>query len=162
MRAIQAARQDAGGLRPQALYIGNFLAPMLSHQSNLGALLAEWSGLEGIEAYTIEAAGASGGAAFRQGYLAVASGMVDVAMVVGVEKYNDPIGPQLEAALAQTGDYDYEMVQGMTPVTQAAMLMQRYLHEYNVPRPAFGEIPAAGARQRRQQPQRHVPQGHPP
>jgi acetyl-CoA C-acetyltransferase len=141
VRAIQAARKDAGGLRPGAMYIGNFLASMLSHQANLGALLAEWSGLEGIEAYTIESAGASGGSAFRQGYLAVASGMVDVAMVVGVEKYNDAIGPQLESALAQTGDYDYEMVQGMTPVTQAAILMQRYMYQYNVPRPAFGEIP---------------------
>jgi len=33
------------------------------------------------------------------------------------------------------------MVQGMTPVTQAAILMQRYMYEHNVPRPAFGEIP---------------------
>ena len=141
VRAIQAARKDAGGLRPGAMYIGNFLASMLSHQANLGALLAEWSGLEGIEAYTIESAGASGGSAFRQGYLAVASGLVDVALVVGAEKYNDSTGPQLEFALAQTGDYDYEMVQGMTPVTQAAILMQRYMYQYNVPRPAFGEIP---------------------
>jgi acetyl-CoA C-acetyltransferase len=67
--------------------------------------------------------------------------MVDVAIVVGVEKYNDAIGPQLESALAQSGDYDYEMVQGMTPVTQAAILMQRYMYQYNVPRSAFGEIP---------------------
>ena len=46
VRAIQAARKDAGGLRPQAMYIGNFLASMLSHQANLGALLADGAGLE--------------------------------------------------------------------------------------------------------------------
>jgi len=90
VRAIQAARQDAGGLRPQAMYVGNFLASMISHQANLGALLAEWSGLEGIEAYTLESAGASGGSAFRQGYLAVASGLVDVALVVGWKNIMTP------------------------------------------------------------------------
>ncbi len=141
VRAIQAARKDAGGLRPQAMYIGNFLASMVSHQANLGSLLAEWSGLNGIEGYTVESAGASGASAFRMGYLAVASGLVDAALVVGVEKYNDAIGPQLEFALAQSGDYDYEMIQGMTPVTQAAILMQRYMYEFAVPRQAFGEVP---------------------
>ncbi len=140
-RAIQAARRDAGGLKPQAMYVGNLLASTVSHQSNLGALLADNVGLEGIEAYTAEAAGASGGAALRAGYLAVASGFVDVALVVGVEKYTDMVGPDIEDAISQTVDYDYEAVQGMTPTTQAAMLMRRYMHEYNVPREAFAEFP---------------------
>ena len=83
-RAIRDARADAGGLEPQALYIGNFLASVISHQANLGALLVDNAGLGGIEAYTLEAAGASGGAAFQSGYMAVASGLVDVAAVVGV------------------------------------------------------------------------------
>ncbi|MCJ7678893.1 MAG: hypothetical protein MUO35_14355, partial [Anaerolineales bacterium] len=30
LEAIQAARQDSGGLRPQALYAANMLAPALS------------------------------------------------------------------------------------------------------------------------------------
>ena len=33
-RAIRDARADAGGLEPQALYIGNFLASVISHQAN--------------------------------------------------------------------------------------------------------------------------------
>ena len=84
VRAIQAAREDAGGLAPQALFIGNMLAASASHQANLGALLCEWAGLRGAEGSTIEAADASGGAALRMAYLAVASGMVDVAAAVGV------------------------------------------------------------------------------
>ena len=91
--AIQDAIGDAGGLRPQALFVGNMLAPNLSNQAHLGVLLADFAGLAGIEAVTIEAAGASGGAALRQGYLAVASGMVDVALVVGVEKFTDKSAP---------------------------------------------------------------------
>jgi acetyl-CoA C-acetyltransferase len=139
-RAIRAALKDAGGLRPQALYIGNYLAPMASHQSNLGALLVDNSGLGGIEAYTMEAAGASGAAAFHQAVLAIQSGFLDVVMVVGVEKYNDTVGPELEAFVSQSADYDYEAVNGLIPMGQAALLMQRYLHEYPVQRNALGEF----------------------
>ena len=140
-KAIQAARKDAGGLRPQALYVGNLLAPTLSHQQNLGALIVDNTGLDGIEACTTEAAGASGAAAFRLGYLAVASGFIDVAMVVGVEKYTDMVGPEVEGALAETTDYDYEAVQGLTLAAQAALLMLRYMHEYQVSHSAFGAFP---------------------
>jgi acetyl-CoA C-acetyltransferase len=113
------------------------LAPNLSNQAHLGVLLADYAGLLGIEAVTIEAAGASGGAALRQGYLAVASEMVDVALVVGVEKFTDKVGPGVDTALATTSDADFEAVQGMTPSAQAALLMKRYIHEYQVPADGF-------------------------
>src|SRR5512138_1238433 len=110
--AIRAALQDSCGLRPQALFVGNMLAPNLSNQAHLGALLADYAGLTGIEAAAIEAAGASGGAALRQGYMAVASGMVDSALVVGVEKFTDKIGPDVDSALSTASDSDFEAVQG--------------------------------------------------
>ena len=34
--AMEAAQKDAGGLHPQALFVGNMLAPQLSHQAHLG------------------------------------------------------------------------------------------------------------------------------
>ncbi|HND93806.1 MAG TPA: beta-ketoacyl synthase N-terminal-like domain-containing protein, partial [Anaerolineales bacterium] len=135
--AIHAAMQDAGGLRPQALFVGNMLAPNLSRQAHVGTLLADYAGLGGIEAVTVEAAGASGGAALRQGYLAIASGMVDVALVVGVEKFTDKVGAEVDEALATIGDSDFEAVQGMTPTSQAALLMKRYMHENDVPADGF-------------------------
>jgi acetyl-CoA C-acetyltransferase len=135
--AIQNAVKDSGGLKPQSLFVGNMLAPNLSNQAHLGALLADYAGLLGIEAVTIEAAGASGGAALRQGYLAVASGFVDVALVVGVEKFTDKVGSTVDAALATTSDSDFESIQGMTPAAQAALLMKRYMHEYEAPKDAF-------------------------
>ena len=135
--AIQEAVKDAGGLKPQALFVGNMLAPNLSNQAHLGVLLADYAGLLGIEAVTMEAAGASGAAALRQGYLAVASGMVDVALVVGVEKFTDKLGSDVDSALATTSDADFEAVQGMTPTAQAALLMKRYMHEHNVPSNGF-------------------------
>jgi len=141
LMAIQAAQQDANGLQPQALFVANMLAPQLSRQAHLGALVADFANLTGIEAATIEAAGASGGAALRAGYMAVASGQAGVALVVGVEKFSDTIGSSVEAAAATSGDSDYESIQGLTPNAQAALLMRRYLHEFPIPRSAFGGFP---------------------
>jgi acetyl-CoA C-acetyltransferase len=150
-RAILAALKDAGvqlgetpGIQPQAIYIGNFLASVLSHQSNLGALIADNAGLRGLEAYTVEAAGASGAGALRVAYMAVASGYVDTAIAVGVEKYTDMTGPKQESAAALSMDYDYEGVQGITAAAQAGLVMQRYLHEYGVPRDCLGGLALAG------------------
>ena len=139
--AIEAATLDAGGLRPQALFVGNMLAPQLSQQAHLGALLADFAGLTGIEAYTLEAGGASGGAALRAGYMAIASGLVDLALVVGIEKNSDQIGASVDAALATNADGDYEAIQGLTPNAQAALLMRRYLYDHAVPREAFAGFP---------------------
>jgi acetyl-CoA C-acetyltransferase len=135
--AIQDALKDSGGLKPQALFVGNMLAPNLSNQAHLGALITDYAGITGIEAVTIEAAGASGGAALRQGYLSVASGMVDVALVVGVEKFTDKIGPSVEEAIASESDSDFESMQGMTTTAQAALLTKRYIYEHQVPANGF-------------------------
>jgi len=141
LTAIEAAQRDAGGLQPQALFVGNMLAPAVSRQAHLGSLVADFAGLAGIEAMSIEAAGASGGAALRAGFLAVASGEADVALVVGVEKFTDQVGSPIEAALSSATDSDFESIHGMTPTTQAALMMQRYLHEFDMPRQAFAGFP---------------------
>ncbi len=141
LTAIQEALHDAGGLRPQAVFVANQLAPVLSRQGHLGTLIADFAGLTGVETATVEAAGASGGAALRLGYLAVASGQVDSALVVGVEKATDQVGAVVDAALSTALDADYEAEHGVTPAVQAALLMQRYLHEYQVPREAFAAFP---------------------
>ena len=140
-RAVRTALQDAGNPKPDAIYIGNGLGTILSHQANLGALIPEFAGYPGIESCTFEAAGASGAAAFQLGYSAVSSGCVDIAMVLGVEKYTDLIGSQQDAAIAQSMDADYEAAPGLTLASQASLLMRRYMHEYGAPRSVFGAFP---------------------
>lgn len=140
-QAMEAAMQDSGGLRPQALYVANTLSPALSGQTHLGVLLADFAGLTGIEAAVIEAAGASGGAAFRQAYLAVAAGAVDSALVVGVEKVTDKVGSEVESAAGLSMDSDYESPQGMTLTAQSAILMRRYLHEHGLEHEVFAGFP---------------------
>jgi acetyl-CoA C-acetyltransferase len=140
-RAIHAAIEDAGGLVPDVVYIGNFLALNISHQANLGSLINDNAGLHHIEGVTVEAAEASGAAAFRLGYMAVRSGYVDVALVLGVEKFTDAIGAQVDTALSYAADYDYETVEGMTPNAQAALVAQRYFYEYRPPQFALAGFP---------------------
>ncbi len=133
--AFQAARsalQDVGIEQAEALYAGNMLAGEISHQEHLGALLADFIGLRGIEAMRVEAADASGGAALRQGYLAVASGAIDFALVLGVEKFTDVVGNKRLSALSTGVDAEYEGMQGATPAALAALLMQRYMYEHDV------------------------------
>src|SRR5690606_25033765 len=75
-QAIHAALADAGMPEVDALYLGNAYGATASSQLHLGALVADYAGLKGIETYTTEAAEASGAAALRTAYLAVKSGEV--------------------------------------------------------------------------------------
>ncbi len=140
-RAMLDAIKDAGGIRPQALYVGNLLALSVSGQANLGTLIAENAGLTHVETFTAEAGEASGAAALHLGYLAVKSGLVESALVVGVEKYTDMVGAEVEQIIAQSTDYDFEAMEGLTPTSQAALLMTRYLDTCHAERQAFSALP---------------------
>jgi acetyl-CoA C-acetyltransferase len=140
LQAISAARAEAGELRPEAVFVANMLAPALSRQSQLGALLADFAGLHGVEAATVEAAGASGGMALRQAYLGLRSGAFASALVIGVEKVTERPSAEVEAALTTSSDADYESIHGITQTSLAAMLMRRYLYDYQLPSDALADF----------------------
>jgi acetyl-CoA C-acetyltransferase len=128
--AAFAAMQDAGMNKVDALFVGNMLSPMVDGQNQLGAFFADWIGLWGHEAVKVEAACGSGAAALRIGVMAVASGELESALVVGVEKMTDKAGHDVTAALATAADADYEVEQGVSFVGINALVMRRYMHEY--------------------------------
>lgn len=130
--AVQAALDDAGLQTVDALYVGNALSGAVNGQQHLGALLADYTGLRGIESYSVEAADASGGVALRTAWMAVASGAVDVALVLGVEKVTDTVGPERATAHTHLLDADYEAVHGATPAALAALVMRMYQDRYDV------------------------------
>ena len=130
--AIMAALADAGLEHMDALYVGNMLSGQLSGQEHLGALVADFVGMRGIEAMKVEAACASGAAALRVGIMAVASGLHDVVLVCGVEKMTDGLSEQVTSGLATAADQEYEVSQGISFVGLNALLMRRYMHEFNV------------------------------
>ena len=139
--AVRSALKEAGNLQPDIVYIGNFLASSLSHQANLGALVCDEAGLRGVEGTTVEAGEASGAAALHMGYLAIGSGIADCVVVVGVEKMTDMVGTEVQSAAVESGDTDFEGMQGLTYSGIAGLLMQRYLDQYRAPRDSFAGFP---------------------
>lgn len=137
VEAVLAAMDDAQLDGVDALYAGNMLSGMLSGQENLGALLAEYAGMPGIEAVKVEAACGSAAAAFRQAVLAVGSGAVDSAVAVGVEKLTELSGSATTHGLATASDADYEASMGLSFVAINALLMRRYMHEFGVTKADF-------------------------
>jgi acetyl-CoA C-acetyltransferase len=128
--AALAAMRDAGVDKVDALFVGNMLSPIANGQNQLGTFFSDWIGLWKQEAVKIEAACASGAAAFRAGLMAVASGDVESALVVGVEKMTDKAGHDVTAELATAADADYEVEQGVSFVGINALMMRRYMHEF--------------------------------
>ena len=128
--AAFAAMQDAGIEKVDSLFVGNMLSPIVSGQNQLGTFFADWIGLWKQEAVKIEAACGSGAAAFRAALMAVASGDIESALVVGVEKMSDKAGRDVTASLATAADADYEVDQGISFVGINALVMRRYMHEF--------------------------------
>ena len=129
-KAVLSAIEDSRVSGIEGIFIGNMMSGMLSKQENLGALITDWVGMGSIEAMKVEAACGSGAAAFRAGLMAVGSGMMDSAVVVGVEKMTENLPVETTSALATASDADYEAAQGITFIALNALVMRRYLHEY--------------------------------
>ncbi|MBR6089929.1 MAG: hypothetical protein IKP86_08345 [Anaerolineaceae bacterium] len=133
-RAVRAAIADSGGLKPQGLFAGNAFSSILTHQTNLAALIADEAGLTGVECSSFEAAGASGGAAVRAAYLAVRSGFLDCAVALGIEKITENTGTKASQTQDLVLNYEYETMAGMTIPSGAALLARRYMVEHGLDR----------------------------
>jgi acetyl-CoA C-acetyltransferase len=61
----------------------------------------------------------------------------NIVIALGVEKMTDDVGSKLTAGLASAADADYEVIHGVSFVALNALIMRRYMHEYNVTREDF-------------------------
>jgi len=139
--ALRDAMEDAGVETVDGVCVGNMLSGALSEQEHLGALIVDYAGLDGVEGMKIEAACGSGAAAIRMAVKAVASGLMDTVGVVGVEKLTEFSGKFSTASLATAADADYEITMGLSFVGINALLMRRYLYEYNLDKNDFSLFP---------------------
>jgi acetyl-CoA C-acetyltransferase len=128
--AVRQAMADAGVDQVDALFAGNMLSDELQNQKHLAALIADESGLYGIEALQVRAATATGAAALRMAYLAVASGEADLAVAVGVEKMSEGAATP---ALAKALDAQQEVIAGATLISKNADLMRLYMERHGMP-----------------------------
>ncbi len=128
--AALSAMAEAQVSHIDSIYVGNMLSDISNIQAHLGSMVADWIGQRFTDAIKIESACSSGSAAFRAGFLAVASGEVDIVLVVGVEKMTDSPGSEITAALATAADADWEVDHGLSFVALNALIMKRYMYEY--------------------------------
>ena len=139
-KVICNAIRDAGIEKIDAVYIGNMMSGMIDKQQQLGALIANEAGLNGVEAMTLEAACGSGGAAFRTGVMAIMSGLCDNVVVCGIEKMSHPDKNFITKSIATASDWAEEGGNGETFVTLNSALMNLYIKKYKVPEDAFANF----------------------
>ena len=128
--AVHLAMSHAGVDRVDALFAGNMLSDELQNQKHLAALIADEAGLFGVEALQVRAATATGAAALRMAYLAVASGEAELAVAMGAEKMSQGAATP---ALAKALDARQEVAAGATLISKNAELMQLYMTQYGMP-----------------------------
>lgn len=127
------AIEDAGlaGDEIDAMYIGNMSAGRFINQQHIDALIADYTGMatRNIPVVRVEAGGASGGVAFRQAYMAVASGLADYVVVGGAEKMTDMDDESINSVLDATADAEWEAGMGITFAGLHAMIARRMIHD---------------------------------
>ena len=144
MQAGLAAVYDANlsGEDIDALYVGNMSAGRYIQQEHVAALIADYSGMarDNIPATRVEAAGASGGLALRQGYMAVASGMHDIVVVGGAEKMTDVGDNESNEIQSSAADEQWEVTFGATFPSLHAMIARRHMHDFGTTREQIAQV----------------------
>jgi len=138
--AALEAIADAGVDHVDALYVGCMSGGLFMGQEHLGALLADQLGMGPIPGTRVESACASGGLAFRQAYLAVASGEHDIVLASGLEKMTDVDGGAATYALSTAADQEYECYHGITFPGLYAMMARMHMHRYGTTREQLARV----------------------
>jgi acetyl-CoA C-acetyltransferase len=137
--ATEAGRNclKSANVRPEqveAFFLGNFAGPSFAGQNHLAPYVGSALGITGIPAMRIEAACASGGSAFFLACSAVAAGIYDLVLVLGVEKMTSQPTPRVAEILAGAGDLSGEIKAGGTFPALFAMIARRHMYQYGTRR----------------------------
>src|SRR5574340_146917 len=131
--SIEASRVDA-------FFLGNFAGPSFAGQSHLAPYVASGLGMAGIPATRFEAACASSGSAFFHAYNAVAAGVFDIVMVLGVEKMTSQPTARVSEILASAVDCSGEMKAGSTFASLFAMIARRHMYQFGTTREHLASV----------------------
>jgi len=124
----------------QALFIGNYSSDLFENQGHTAPIMADWAGLTPRPATRVEDACASGGAALRQGVMAIASGMYDMVLVGGIEKMTDLPTERVTDTLGTAADSIYEIPAGFTFPGFYAAMASAYMHTYGATPQTFMKV----------------------
>jgi acetyl-CoA C-acetyltransferase len=128
------ALNDAGVDKIDSMYVGSMSSGLFVGQEHIASLLADYLGQTPIPSARVETACASGGLAFRLGYMEVASGISDVVLVSGIEKMTDVNGYEATYALGTAADQEYEGYHGITFPGLYALIARAHMEKYGTTR----------------------------
>ncbi len=125
-----------------ALYVGSMSSGQFVNQELVAPLVLDSAGLADTHIATtrVEGAGASGGMAFRQAYLGVASGAIDVAIAGGVEKMTDVPEREVTKILGAASDQEWEAFLGATDPALHALIARRHMDKYGTSRKQLAQV----------------------
>ena len=138
VEASLKAIENSGVDHIDSMYVGAMSGGLFVGQEHIGAVMADYLGVAPIPATRVESACASGGAAFRQAYLEVASGQSEIVLAGGVEKMTD--GADVTDALATAADQEYEVYNGITFPGLYAMIARAHMHQYKTTREQLAHV----------------------
>ena len=141
---VEAAKQaldESGVDKIDSLYVGNMMSGFLQNQEHLGALMATALGREGVPAYKVEGACASGGVAVNAAVKAVLSGLEEIVLVGAVEKMSGYTTPEVTTGLMMAEDRLKVASTGVTFVGLNAMIAREYMSKYKVGHESLAQFP---------------------
>ncbi len=138
VEAALKAIGDAGVDHIESMYVGAMSPGLFVGQEHLGAVMADYLGVTPIPSTHVESACASGGVAFRQAFLEVASGASEIVLAGGVEKMTD--GADVTEALATAADQEYEVYHGITFPGLYAMIARAHMEQYGTTREQLAAV----------------------
>jgi acetyl-CoA C-acetyltransferase len=126
-----SALEDAGITSPDIDFLSVGVASgSLSGQLSPAASVADALGITGAPLYRSEAACATGSAAIRSAYTALASGASDIALVVGAELMTRVPSAKATEYLAEMGDYGWEYPHGITFPGYFGLIASAHMKEF--------------------------------
>jgi len=126
------ALRECGIKKIDHLYVANMGSGRINHQSGLASAVVDHMSLTPAGAETIENGPASGGSAIKQGYIAVASGLHDVVMVIGAERMREVNSLDATDFVATLTHPHAEYIYGITLPSLAGMFTRLYMEKYGV------------------------------
>ncbi|MCI4358061.1 MAG: 3-ketoacyl-CoA thiolase [Thermoplasmata archaeon] len=124
-----------------SLFLGAAEPERFAFQSHVAPLCAEQMGLTPHRIIQrTELACASGQSAIRSAYAAIASGLSDIAVAVGVEKMNLPSMAEANSAMACVMDRAWDGAHGATAPPFFAMVAQRHMLEHGTTEDALAAV----------------------
>ena len=157
VEAALNALDDAGVDHVDSMYVGNMSGGVFVEQEHLGCLLADYLGMTPVPATRVESACASGGAAVRQGFIEVASGLSDLVLVGGVEKMTDVGADEATHALSTAADMEYEAYHGITFPGLYALMARVHMERYGTTREQLAHVSVKNHRHGAMNPEAQYP-----